>query len=112
LKTPELTTDFDTTLIRIWKVDVTKNFENLEINEQAIMYYVFDNGEITRSVASTELNLSPSEFRTATQSLIKNNLLFKVGRSTATKYVLPPSSEEQAFSIKRLLKEIEDSYLK
>ncbi len=111
LKLPEVIRDQDKTTIRIWKVDLKKIFENYPESQRKILNYLLQEHFISRSKAKKELEIDNYEFRTATNSLLKEGLIEAVGQGRSTKYQLKPSSLEHSHSLKLLLRKLEDSLI-
>lgn len=109
LKYPELITTTDKTIVRIWKVDITHNFNNLPELEQDIMVYVVTNSFINKSILTNDFGLSSQKSRTILEKLVKEKYLIKTGKSRATKYVLPYDAKENYIRMKQLIKIVEDS---
>jgi divergent AAA domain protein len=109
LKSPELVIAPNKTIIRIWKIDITHNFKDLSELEYDIMMYVLNNGFIKKSILIDNFSLSDQKIRTILEKLVKKDYLIKVGKSRATKYVLPYDAQENYLRIKKLLKIVEDS---
>ena len=109
LKSPELVTTPDKTIVRIWKIDITHNFKDLPELERDIMMYVLNNGFINKSILSDDFGLSKQKIRTTFEKLVNNDYLIKVGKSRATKYVLPYDAQESYLRMKQLIKIVEDS---
>ena len=109
MKYPELITTTDKTIVRIWKVDITHNFNNLPELEQDIMVYVVTNSFINKSILTNDFGLSSQKSRTILEKLVKEKYLIKTGKSRATKYVLPYDAKENYIRMKQLIKIVEDS---
>lgn len=108
LKSPELLRGFDKTIIRIWKIDITQSFKDLTELEQEVMMYVVNNSYINKSLLISEFKMTPQTSRTTLEKLIKKNYLVKIGKSRATKYILPFDSKENYIMMKKLIKLFED----
>lgn len=109
LKYPELKTTPDKTIVRIWKVDITHNFNTLPKLERDIMAYVITNSFINKSILTSDFKLSNQKSRTILEKLVKENYLVKIGKSRATKYVQPHDAKENYIRMKQLIKLVEDS---
>lgn len=109
LKTPEIDDSNQKTFIRIWKVDLKHNINNLESEtEKIIMHFIIDNSAIARK-DMMRLGISEHHSKIAIENLIKNKFIIKVGKSSATRYVLHQNTPEQYYNLKQSLKNIEDS---
>lgn len=111
LISPELELLGESTTIRIWKIDLKYNIKSLNKNQQLIMDFVIENGEIRKKDAET-LGLSNHVFRVTIKSLLEQKYLERYGNSSATKYILYRSSEENYYSYKKYLQEIESEIKK
>lgn len=109
LKSPEVKTRNNKTVVRIWKVDLNHMLKDLTDIEQKIMNYVIENGYITRKVMMKDLGIKEYSYRTAIQNLIDNEMLTVIGKGAGTRYTLVVSSQEHYYSMKKLLRKIEDS---
>lgn len=109
LKLPEVLRKQDHTIVRIWKVDLEETFKDYSENQQQILYYLIENHTISRSEALNNLRMDPYSFRTSIQELMDMNIIEMVGKGRSTKYMLRRSSPEQFYSMKRVLRYIEDN---
>ena len=71
--------------------------------------YVLNNSFINKSILTDVFGLSNQKIRTILEKLVKKDYLIKVGKSRATKYILPYDAQENYLRIKQLLKIVEDS---
>lgn len=111
LMTPEVVRAERETVVRIWKVDLEKTFEQYPDNHQKILYYLIENGYIDKGTAKSVLLLDDYSFRKTIGDLLKDNVIQKVGQGRATQYLLKLDSAESAFSMKRMLRSVEDGML-
>lgn len=108
LKTPDVLREQDRTVVRIWKVDLEKTFEVYPENQQKILHFLVKNHSITRGEANSELSLDAYAFRIAVNELQAADVIVRMGKGRATRYILKPSTSESSFSIKHHLRMIED----
>lgn len=108
LKLPEIKREPYKTTLRIWKVDLRKTFKDYTDDQKRILYYLIDNPTITRKEAKEELVMDNYTFRTTINELLEKDMVEVVGKGRGTKYILRISSLEQSYSIKRILRFIED----
>ena len=108
MKLPEIKREPYKTTLRIWKVDLRKTFKDYTDDQKRILYYLIDNPTITRKEAKEELVMDNYTFRTTINELLEKDMVEVVGKGRGTKYILRISSLEQSYSIKRILRFIED----
>lgn len=108
LKLPEIVREQDYTSVRIWKVDLEETFKDYSESQQKILYYLIEHHSISRGEAIGNMNMAPYHFRVTMSELLEMNLVEMVGKGPSTKYLLKPSLPEQSYSLKRLLKFLED----
>ena len=108
LKSPEVHRGLDKTIVRIWEVDVSHSFKDLPEIEQLVMNLAVSEGYITKNNIIVELGLTAQQARGVLERLVKGEYLLKVGKSRATKYMLPMDSQEHYIRVKKILKNIED----
>lgn len=111
LKLPEILRGQDKTTVRIWKVDLSKTFESYPDNQQKILFYLIDNHSISRSEANEKLDMENHTFRTNISQLLDKDMIEVVGKGRSTKYVLKMTSPEKSYSMKRLLRLVEDTII-
>lgn len=112
LKLPEVIRNQYNTVLRIWKVDLEKIIEKFPSPQKEIMLYLIKNGSISRREAEENLNIENYQFRVAINYLLDEEIIDVIGKGRSTRYTLKTSSSEYSYSIKRLLRLIEDGLIK
>lgn len=108
LKTPEVSTEFDNTTVRLWKVDILQSYSKLPLEQYKIMKYIIENGSITKNIGINKLKIPEYTFRQSLNTLLENKELIVIGKSRSTKYILPPNKSATVHALKQELKRIED----
>lgn len=89
-KHPEIYSDEKQTKLKIWKVDYANSFSGEEINERErlILKAIISNPshQLSHKEIEEKCELSRKRVTDALNSLIKKNIIQKVGKSRATKY--------------------------
>lgn len=111
LKLPEVIRDQYSTGLRIWKVDLEKVIEKYPSPQKEILLYLIKNQTISRGEAEGNLSIEKYQFRVAINAMLKEGMIDVVGRGRSTKYILKTSSSEYSYSIKRLLRLVEDDLI-
>ena len=111
LKLPEVIRDQYSTTLRIWKVDLEKVIEKYPSPQKEILYYLIKNRSISRKEAESDLSIENHKFRVAINTLLEKGMIDVVGSGRSTKYIFKKSSSEYSYSLKRLLRELEDNFI-
>ena len=111
LKLPEVLRNQYSTSLRIWKVDLEKIIEKYPSPQKEMMLYMIRNHSLSRSEAEEELLIDKYQFRVAVKSLLEEGMIEVVGRGRSTKYKLKIGSSEFSYSLKRLLRSVEDDLI-
>ena len=112
LKLPEVIREQYKTTLRIWKVDLEKTFEDYTDNQKKLLYFLVENQAISRADANEQLKMDNYTFRTTINELLEKDVIEIMGKGRATKYILKKSSLEQSYSMKRILRIVEDRITK
>ncbi|MDK6863971.1 MULTISPECIES: RNA-binding domain-containing protein [Nosocomiicoccus] len=112
LKLPEVIREQYKTTLRIWKVDLEKTFEDYTDNQKKLLYFLVENQAISRADANEQLKMDNYTFRTTINELLEKGVIEIMGKGRATKYILKKSSLEQSYSMKRILRIVEDRITK
>ncbi|MBF8970201.1 RNA-binding domain-containing protein [Streptococcus sp. NLN76] len=110
LMLPEIFSDFRSTTLRIWKVDIEHNLNKLQEPDKSILKFIMKNGSIKTQQIKEELGLKGQEYsyRNALDRLISSEYIERKGKGRGTLYILKQSSQEQYYLMKQFLKDIED----
>lgn len=111
LKLPEVIRDQYSTSLRIWKVDLEKIIEKYPSPQKEILLYLIKHQSISRGEAEEKLLIENYQFRVAVNDLLEEGMLDIIGRGRSTRYMLKTSSSEYSYSIKRLLRLVEDDLI-
>lgn len=112
LRLPEVSRDQYSTSLRIWKVDLEKIIEKYPSPQKEILLYLIKHHSISRREAEDRLSIENYQFRVAIGALLSEDIIDVIGRGRSTRYVLKTSSSEFSYSIKRLLRSVEDDLIK
>lgn len=105
---PEIKREQEQTVVRVWKIDIGQIFEKYSTIEKQILYYTLENQSISRREANEKLLIEKHTFRNAIDKLLDDEIMERIGNGPATKYSLKQTSLEMQYSIKKLLRRIED----
>lgn len=105
---PEIKREQEQTVVRVWKIDIGQIFEKYSTIEKQILYYTLENQSISRREAIEKLLIEKHTFRNAIDKLLDDEIIERIGNGPATKYSLKQTSLEMQYSIKKLLRRIED----
>lgn len=111
LKLPEVIRGQYSTSLRIWKVDLEQIIDKYPSPQREILLYLIKNQSISRKEAEEKLLIENYQFRVAINDLLEGEMVDVVGRGRATRYVLKTGSSEYSYSMKRLLRLIEDDLI-
>lgn len=111
LKLPEVIRDQYSTSLRIWKVDLEKIIKKYPSPQKEILLYLIHNQSISRGEAEENLSIENYQFRVAINTLLDDEMVDVVGKGRSTRYVLKATSSEYSYSIKRLLRSVEDDLI-
>lgn len=111
LMLPEIYSDFNSTTLRIWKVDIEHNLNKLKEPDKTIMKFIMRNGSIRTQQIEEDLGLKGQEYsyRSAIERLMSDGYIERKGKGRGTRYVIKQSSQEQYYLMKQFLKDLEDS---
>ena len=109
LKLPEIYTDFDKTIVNLWKVDLLSSYRDLQGIELDIVKFIIKNGSITKNDALEILSITEYQFRIHLTNLLEAKHIEIEGKGRSTRYKLPANSIERVHQIKQSLKELENS---
>ncbi|CAM3164880.1 RNA-binding domain-containing protein [Streptobacillus felis] len=112
LKLPEIIREEDETIIRVWKIDLERKFEKFSNDQKKILFFLIENHYITRSSAEKKLNIDKYTFRNVISELLDEKIIEIEGKGRATKYTLNKNSEEKSYSMKKMLRFLEDQIKK
>ena len=111
LKLPEVIRDQYSTTLRIWKVDLEKIIEKYPTPQKEILLFLIKNQSITRREAEKNLSIENYQFRVAINILLEEGMIDIRGKGRSTRYVLKTGSSEFSYSMKRLLRLVEDDLM-
>ena len=111
LKLPEVIRDQYSTSLRIWKVDLEKIIEKYPSPQKEILLYLIKRQSISRAEAEEKLSIDNYQFRVAINTLLEEGMIEVMGRGRSTRYVFNTSSSEYSYSMKRLLRLVEDDLI-
>lgn len=111
LKLPEVIRDQYSTTLRIWKVDLEKIIEKYPTPQKEILLFLIKNQSITRREAEKNLSIENYQFRVAINILLEEGMIDICGKGRSTRYVLKTGSSEFSYSMKRLLRLVEDDLM-
>lgn len=111
LKLPEVIRGQYSTSLRIWKVDLEKMIEKYPSPQKEILLYLIKHQSISRGEAEENLYIENYKFRVAINILLEEGMIDVTGRGRSTRYVLKTSSPEYSYSMKRLLRLVEDDLI-
>lgn len=111
LKLPEVIRDQYSTSLRIWKVDLEKIIEKYPSPQKEILLYLIKYQSISRAEAEENLSIENYQFRVAINTLLEEGVIDLIGKGRATRYWLKTSSSEYSYSMKRLLRFVEDNFI-
>ncbi len=108
-KTPELLTDLNHTVLKIWNIDLADSYPNLSLIEKKVLRYISkSNQPISINDIKTKLSLSDYMIRKCIQSLSSINLVEKIGQGPNTKYFLKYDSIEFLTKLEMMIKDIKN----
>lgn len=108
LRVPDVMTDDETTIVRLWNKDIISTIE-LSETQSLIMDYLINHEFINRSKGKEILRLSSYQFNKTIKELMDMKLINQVGKSVNIRYELLQSTEAAVMSDKRLLRRLEDT---
>ena len=111
LKIPEVIREQYSTSLRIWKVDLEKIIEKYPSPQKEILLYLIRHQSISRGEAEENLLIEKYQFRVAIDSLLEEGVIEVIGRGRSTRYVLKFGSSEYSYSLKRILRLVEDDLM-
>lgn len=111
LKLPEIIRGQYSTSLRIWKVDLEKIIEKYPSPQKEILLHLIKHQSISRGEAEENLSIENYQFRVAINNLLEEGMIDVMGKGRSTRYVLKTSSSEYSYSMKRLLRLVEDNLI-
>lgn len=104
-KLPDISTDFNNTTLKIWNIDY---MNELPENERLIYSILYKELPLaSRSQILNLTNLSLADYKAAINSLMKKNLIERIGSSRATKYKVKMSSQDDLNRLSIIIKEMQ-----
>lgn len=73
--------------------------------------YLIKHQSISRGEAEENLSIENYQFRVAINNLLEEGMIDVMGKGRSTRYVLKTSSSEYSYSMKRLLRLVEDNLI-
>ena len=111
LRYPDIKTDFDSTEIRIWKIDMLESLKGLDEVEKAVVSYVMDHGSFKIKDIVENTNYTDYKVRATVVKLVEKDILLERGNGKSRAYFINHSEETGIMAFKRLLKQIEDDFV-
>lgn len=112
LRTPEVDTSFDSTEVRIWKINMLESLSGLNEVETSIIKYAMEKPAFKIKDIVNSTSYKDHTVRKNVNNLVEKEMLQKIGNGKATMFVLSSSEETGVMTFKRLLKEIEVGFMK
>ncbi|WP_202608642.1 RNA-binding domain-containing protein [Enterococcus mundtii] len=112
LRTPEVDTNFDSTEVRIWKINMLESLSGLNEVETSIIKYAMEKPAFKIKDIVNSTSYKDHTVRKNVNNLVEKEMLQKIGNGKATMFVLSSSEETGVMTFKRLLKEIEVGFMK
>lgn len=111
LRYPDIRTGFDSTEIRIWKIDMLESLKGLDEVEKVIVSHVMDRGSFKIKDIVENTKYTDYKVRTTVSRMVKKDILLERGNGKAREYFLNHSEETGMMTFKRLLKQLEDDFV-
>ncbi|MBC2257529.1 RNA-binding domain-containing protein [Listeria booriae] len=109
---PDILSENNTTMIKIWKVDIVDAHPELSDNEKNILKYITKQSTaLTSKEIQTNLGITRHHATTAITSLIQKELLEQIGQARSTRYQLKETTPEYITSIQHSLRNIQKNYI-
>lgn len=109
-KVPEITTDLNQTILKIWKIDLADTFSGKQISERerlVLKALIQSSQMLSHKQIEETTHLSRSISDSTIASLIDKKIISRFGKSRSTKYGIKPTDEQmlaQAQMIPELLR--------
>ncbi|WP_445448510.1 RNA-binding domain-containing protein [Enterococcus faecalis] len=111
LRTPEIDTNFDSTEVRIWKINMLESLSGLNDVETTIVKYAMENPTFKIKDIVNSTSYKDHTVRKNVNNLVEKEMLKKAGNGKATVFLLNASEEAGMMTFKRLLKELEVGFI-
>lgn len=111
LRTPEIDTNFDSTEVRIWKINMLESLNGLNDVETTIVKYAMENPTFKIKDIVNSTSYKDHTVRKNVNNLVEKEMLQKTGNGKATMFLLNTSEEAGMMTFKRLLKELEVGFI-
>lgn len=104
-KRPDIYTDFNNMILKIWNIDYMNEFPENEKIIYSILYKKLPLASRSQILNLTDLSLT--DYKAAINSLMKKNLIERIGSSRATKYKVKMSSQDDLNRLSIIIKEMQ-----
>lgn len=111
LRYPDINSSFDSTEIRIWKIDMLESLRGLNEVEKAVVSHVMDKGSFKIKDIVENTDYTDYKVRVTVAKLVEKEILFERGNGKSRTYFISRSEETGIMAFKRLLKQIEDDFV-
>lgn len=110
LRSPDIDTDLNKTILSIWTVDLADSYPGLDDNSRSVLKSILSSkAPQSRVEIEDETNLTKSQTRTSLEKLQSLDLVESIGQSRATKYQLNRNSPEFIAHLQSIVDEISDN---
>lgn len=110
LKMPEIIKNSESTIIRIWKIDLLESLHNFNSDEKELVKFAIDHPLFKVKNVAEHTNLTDFKARKVIAKLTKLKILERRGNGKATTYALSHKEETGIFGFKMLMKHLEDQW--
>lgn len=105
---PEITTDIESTELKLWHIDLVDSHPELNSDEKAIYFFLYKNEPLQKfSDIQKAVNLTEYKTRKAIDSLNKKNLIMISGQGKGTRYAIADTSR-LLYQIRAMLDNIQN----
>lgn len=111
LRFPEVVTKFESTMVRIWKIDMFESLKGLTDLEKTIVQHAMEKGSVKIKEIVAMTTYTDYKVRNTIIDLVRKEILIEVGNGKSRAYLISLSEETGMIAIKRSLKRMEDDFV-
>lgn len=111
LRFPEVVNKFESTMVRIWKIDMFESLKGLTDLEKNIVQHAMEKGSVKIKEIVEMTKYTDYKVRNTVIELVRKEILIEVGNGKSRAYLISLSEETGMIAIKRSLKRVEDDFV-
>lgn len=104
---PEITTNIEQTILKIWQVDLVDSYPELTQDEKDVFAFILKSGRpVSRTEVQEELKMSDYKSINILNELMSTDKIERIGKGPSTKYQIELFSDEKLVQMQMMLDEI------